>query len=54
MKTLVKRNGFTPLVTTPFLPSVDAFFDDFAPFTKTRLSSFFVETRHALSLLIWV
>jgi HSP20 family protein len=31
MKTLVKRNGFAPLMTNPFLPSVDAFFDDFAP-----------------------
>ncbi|SDX88337.1 Hsp20/alpha crystallin family protein [Flavobacterium degerlachei] len=31
MKTLVKRNGFSPVVTSPFLPSVDAFFDDFAP-----------------------
>ncbi|MGO4818713.1 Hsp20/alpha crystallin family protein [Flavobacterium sp. W22_SRS_FP1] len=29
MKNLVKRNAFAPLVTNPFLPSVDAFFDDF-------------------------
>ena len=31
MKTLVKRNGFAPVVTNPFSTSVDAFFDDFAP-----------------------
>ncbi|HEY4617248.1 MAG TPA: Hsp20/alpha crystallin family protein [Flavobacterium sp.] len=32
MKTLVKRNGgFVPLVTSPFLPTVDTFFEDFAP-----------------------
>lgn len=31
MKTLAKRNGFSPASTSPFTPSIDAFFDDFTP-----------------------
>ncbi len=30
METLVKRNGFVPLLTSAFMPSVNSFFDDFA------------------------
>lgn len=29
METLVKRNGFVPLVTSAFMPAVNSFFDDF-------------------------
>jgi HSP20 family protein len=29
MDTLVKRNGFNPLVSTGFLPTTNTFFDDF-------------------------